>query len=404
MANPAISDFNTFNSIAGGDYMSKSYINEIIRLSPNGSSPLFNILSTTTAEKMSKSKFHGYFTKTMLFPAVTLTAAVADGVATTFTVASTAGILPGDLLQASGGAKEQVRVTAVNSGTSLTVTRGFGTITPVAISNSTVLYQVGNVFEDASARPQPRAMMPTNVLNFTQIFRNTWGVSRSSAAFDPIAGNSIIAESQEDMKLFHAASIEQQLLFGQRFQGTANGQMITAMDGVVESVRRMAPIANTNTAGGTTNFAQLEGFLNPTVDTQVRGREGSMRTLFVGGKAKTVINNIGKTTGQYQMTQGQTQFGMQFAEFYTSRAQFRVIEHPMLNANPAWTSMAIAVDTSQLSLAYVPNAKQQEISYNQRGEFTTGEDSVGGDILSELTLENLNPTAHAVIYGLTAAA
>jgi hypothetical protein len=104
------------------------------------------------------------------------------------------------------------------------------------------------------------------------------------------------------------------------------------------------------------------------------------------------------------MVQGQTQFGMQFAEFYTSRAQFRVIEHPIMNSNTNWSKMAIAVDTSQLALAYVPGADQMEKSHNERGEFTTGEDSVGGDILSELTLENLNPTAHAVIYGLTAAA
>ncbi len=404
MANPALNDFGTFNAYGGGDYMSKSYVREIIRLSPNGSSPLFNILSTTTAKKTAKSKFHGYFTKSMQFPSVTLTAAVADGVATNLTVGSTVGIIPGDLLQAAGGAKEQLRVTAVNSGTSLTVVRGFGTISPVAISNGTVLYQVGNVFEEASARPQARAMTPTNVLNFTHIFRHTWGVSRSAAAFEPIAGDSIIIESKEDMKLFHAAAVELQLLFGQRFQGTSGSQIITAMDGIVESVRRMAPVANTNTAGGTTTFAQLEGFLNPTVDSQIRGREGTMRTLFVGGAAKTVLNNIGKTTGQYQMVQGQTQFGMQFAEFYTSRAQFRVIEHPIMNSNTNWSKMAIAVDTSQLALAYVPGADQMEKSHNERGEFTTGEDSVGGDILSELTLENLNPTAHAVIYGLTAAA
>lgn len=75
-----------------------------------------------------------------------------------------------------------------------------------------------------------------------------------------------------------------------------------------------------------------------------------------------------------------------------------------MNTNTTWAKMAIAVDIPSLSLCYIPGRQQVWGTYDKDRGFTVGEDSMGNDILSELTLENLNPSAHAVIHGLTAAA
>ena len=55
-----------------------SFAQAITRLMPNGTAPQFGLTSLLKDETASNIE-HGYFTKTMIFPSVTLTAAVADG-------------------------------------------------------------------------------------------------------------------------------------------------------------------------------------------------------------------------------------------------------------------------------------------------------------------------------------
>lgn len=402
MANPALSDSSNYNSIT--DYLQKSYLGDIIRYAPNGTAPLFALTSLMNPAKPCFNIEHGFFSKSAVFPSMTLTAAVADGTATTFTVASTQNVLAGDTFIVWGvTVKEIVRVATVNSATSITVIRSFGAATGVAIPNSTKLYKVSNAFEEASGRPAPRSINPVRIMNYTQIIRNVWALPGTVAALKPTVGGNQSAQNQDECKMFHAQDIEFNLLFGQKYIGTLNGQSVHTMEGILESTRRYAP-GNIFQAGGATNYAQLEGMLNKCFDIIQNGRNGNVRTLFVGGTARTVLNNIGRNSGQYQIVDGQTSFGLQFSSFKTSRGQFNMIEHPLLNSNADFSGMAFAVDVPSLSLCYLPGRQQVENNYNAIGQFNTGEDSVGGDILSEVTMENLNPYAHVVIFGLTTAA
>jgi hypothetical protein len=89
--------FNTGNFTT--DLAAKSFASMITRLMPNGQAPLFGMTSMLPTETAVQVE-HGFFTKTMLFPFVTLNGAIADGVTSTFTVDTTANILPGMLLRA----------------------------------------------------------------------------------------------------------------------------------------------------------------------------------------------------------------------------------------------------------------------------------------------------------------
>lgn len=394
----AMQDFQTYSAIP--DYLRKSYAANMLRYAPNGMAPLFgltNMAGTGTALSVE----HGYFAKTMVFPSVTLTAPVADGVATSFTVASTANILPGDLLRANSTG-EIVRVAAVVDATTLTVLRGVGQIAAAAIASSVVLYGVGNAHEQGSVRPASRLMNPVRVQNNTQIFRNAWALPGTMEAIAPIVGNSLVAESRQDCGLFHAADIEKSMIFGQKSGQIVNQQYMTTMDGIVETVRRLAPAGNTTVAGATTDYDELEDALEPCFDTITNGRNGNERVLIVGGTARKVINQIGRLSGQYQIVDGQTNFGLQFQTFKTSRGTFRMIEHPMLNSNDDWKKMAIALDLPSIKMMYLQGRKTQNREYNMNGTpVDSGIDAVGGTLTTECTLEITNPSAHAVIYGLT---
>lgn len=392
------------------DLAAKSFAGMITRLMPNGVAPLFGLTAMLTAETAVQQE-HGFFTKTMLFPQITLSANIA-ATDTTLPVTSTLNLIPGMILQFDS-TKENVIVNSIVSGTAVNVTRGFGTVAAGAVLSGIAAFQVGNAFEEGSVRPNALIINPVRITNLTQIFRNTWAVTDSVRATLMIAGDTNVAESRQDCAAFHAADIEKALFFGQKSQGVRNGQPIRTMDGLISIVGNLSyypsslySTPNVSTAGGTTNYTQLEGFLDPVFNQTTDPKVANERVLFVGATAKRVINNIGRLNGTYYLVDGQTSYGLQFSTIKTSRGTFRLIEHPLFNSNSSWAKLAVAVDISTFKVAYLGDRKTQSKDFNaELGDADdNGIDAVGGTLTTEMTCVVKNPPANAVIYNMTAAA
>lgn len=391
------------------DLAKKSYAGMIARLMPNGSAPLFAMTSMLTSETAVQYE-HGFFTKTMLFPQLQVSAAGQAAGDTTFTVGSTTNVLPGMIMRVESTG-ENVIINSVLSSTQVSVARGVGNVAAAAISGSVYLYQVGNAFEESSVRPQSLIINPVRITNFTQIFRNTWAISDSVRATMMIAGDTNVAESRQDCAAFHAKDIETALFFGQKSQSTRNGQPFRTMDGLLSIVGNLAyypsymSAVNVNTAGSTTNYTQLEGFLDPVFNQTTDPKVANERVLFVGGAAKRVLTSIGRLNGIYQMVDGQTNWGLQFSTFKTSRGTFRVIEHPLFNSNTSWQKLAVAVDLSTFKVAYLGDRKTQNKEFNQDADANdNGIDAVGGTLTTEMTCVVKNPPANSIVWNLTAGA
>jgi hypothetical protein len=394
------------------DIAKKSFAGMITRLMPNGSAPLFGMTSML-GEETAVQVEHGFFTKTMLFPQMTLSAAVANAADTQLTVLSTANILPGMIMRIDSTG-ENVIVNSVPTSTIVNVTRAVGNVAAANTLASDNLYQVGNAFEEASVRPNALIINPVRITNLTQIFRNTWAISDTVRTTQMIAGDTNIAESRQDCAGFHAADIEKALFFGQKFQGTRNNQPFRTMDGLVSIVGNLTyypssyVAANVNAAGATTNYTQLEGFLDPVFNQATDPKVANERVLFVGGGAHKVLNNIGRLNGTYFISDGQTSWGLQFGTFKTTRGSFRIIEHPLFNTNASWSKMAVAVDLTTFKLAYLGDRKTQNREFNADmldvDPVDNGVDAVGGTLTTEVTSVIKNPPANAIITNLTAAA
>jgi len=380
-----------------------SFAQAITRLMPNGTAPLFGLTSLLKDETASNIE-HGYFTKTMIFPSVTLTAAVADGAATTFTVGSTSDIVPGDLLMAES-TQEIVQVLTVPNSTSITVTRAVGSVSAAAIANGVSLRTIGNAFEEGSVRPSAVSIIATRYVNNTQIFRNSWAVTKTAAAIPQIAGAGYVSESKQDCAALHAMAIEKALFFGQKFMGTKNGQPFHTMEGIVRRVTDAAP-GNITTLGATTNWTQLEAALDPTLQTVTDPKGGNIRTMFVGGTARRVLHNIARLNSSYQITTAETAWGLQIDTIKAPRGTFEIIEHPLFNAygaSSAWAKMAVICDLNAFSMAYL--RKTSDAAYNSSGALVdNGVDAEGGTLTTELTCTIKNPAAFGIIYNFTAAA
>lgn len=390
------------------DHAKKSFASMITRLMPNGNAPLFGLTSMLKSETAVQVE-HGFFTKTMVFPEFTLNGAIGDGTTNVFTVVSTSNLLPGMIMRANSTG-ENIIIDNVLSPTSIQVTRGVGTVAAAAVSDAVAFYQVGNAFEESSNRPSALNITPVRVTNLTQIFRNTWGISETVRATQMIAGETNVAESKQDCAAFHAADIEKALFFGQKSQGTRNGQPFRTMDGLISIVGNLSyyppsySSPNVNTAGATTNYTQLEGFLDPVFNQATDPKVANERILFVGGSARKVLNNIGRLNGTYQMMDGQTSYGLQFQTIKIARGTFRVIEHPLFNTNASWSKMAVAVDLSTFAVAYLGDRKTQHEPFGSGQGGDSGVDAVGGTLTTEMTTVVKNPPACAIIYNLTAGA
>ena len=379
-----------------------SFAQAITRLMPNGTAPLFGLTSLLKDETASNIE-HGYFSKTMIFPSVTATAA-ALAADTSITVAAYTDIVPGDLIlnERTG---EVILVTATPTATTLTVQRAVGTVAAAAINAADVMRTVGNAFEEGSVRPSAVAIIAARYVNNTQIFRNSWAVTKTAAAIPQIAGSGYVSESKQDCAALHAMAIEKALFFGQKFMGTRNGQPFHTMEGIIPRVNAAAS-GNVTTLGATTNWTQFEAALDKTLETVTDPKGGNIRTMFVGGTARRVIHNIARLNSTYQITTAETGWGLQIDTIRTPRGTFEMIEHPLFNAYGGasmWAKMAVIADLNAFSLAYL--RKTSDASYNSAGALVdNGVDAEGGTLTTELTCTIKNPAAFGVLYNFTAAA
>lgn len=395
-----VGSFNT--AVIPQDLAKKSFSAMITRIMPNGSAPLVG-LSALLKEETAHQIEHGFYSKTMLFPSVQLSAQALVG-DTTLNVVSTVNILAGMLLR-SDTTNENILVTAVISPTQIAVQRAIGSVVPATIVISTNLWMVGNAYEESSLRPASLIIIPQRVTNNTQIFRNTWAVSETTRATMLIAGDTAVAESRRDCAAFHAVDIEKMFFFGQRFFGTRNNQPFHTSDGVISSVTQNVP-GNISTLLATTTYTQLEAALDPVFNQVTDPTSVGERLMFVGGFARRVLHQIFRLNGTYFIEDGQTSWGLQFDSFKIPRGRFNLVEHPLFNAYgqaTSWAKMAVVLDLNTFNSAYMTGRKTSSKEFNMDGTVVdNGVDAVGGTLTSELTCLVKNPAADAILYNFTA--
>lgn len=417
---PVTTLFNSSN-LSPSNLPKQSFASAIARYQPNGQSPLFALSSMLKSETAINTQ-HGYFAKSMIFPTVQLNGAIADGAATAFTVDDTSvtgrtPIIPGMVLRVAS-TLENILVVSVTSATAFVAKRGVGSVSAAAIADDTVLYMIGTAYEEASNRPSPYSIDTVAVSNYTQIFRNAWAVSGSAAAVQVIAGEKVEAENKMDCMGFHGRDIEFMSLWGQQKNTThpTNGKPLRFSEGVYGNLHSNSLTSNIVTLGASTNFTQLENALDVCFNTALAGQAPSERLLLVGGVTRRVINNIGRLNSSgagWELSGGETSFGLQFESFKCARGTFHMIEHPLLNAygpNAPQASTAFAVHLPTINFAYLGGRDTKAEDYTLGGSVMQGSatdqsgvDAMGGSLTSELCAMFKNPSANAIISNFTAA-
>ncbi len=389
--------FNTTMNPA--ELNARSFSDTILRLFPNGSAPLF-ALASKVGKKKAKSSTHGYFSKTMTFVATTSTGGDTDA-ATTLTVGSTAGMTANMVLH-NVRTRENYRVVSVTSSTAVVVTRAFGRVAAAALLTADKILQVGTAFEEGSNRPASRQLATVYVANYTQIFRNAWGLTDTARATMSELGYSNVAESRKDCSLFHSVDAESAILFGQAKMDTTGSQPVHSTQGVIDAIYQYAP-DNVNAASSTTNYAQLVALVEEPFNYSTDIGNNGERVGFCDRLAMKVLTDVGRKSGQIQVMQSETSFGMKFTSFKFYQGTINLIQHPLMNGlNPTGGNMLI-VDLAAVKLAYMEGRDAVPEEYGNGGkQVELGTDGVGGSLTSEFAVELINPYACGYVTGLTA--
>lgn len=384
-------------SLNPAELNTRSFAGQILRRFPNGSAPIFAISSQSGKSKALAST-HGYFSKTMAF--INTTSGATTNVATLLVMATTVGMTVGMVLF-NPRTRENVRVAAVVNGTDLTVVRGFGRVAAAAVNAADTWIQIGTAFEEGSLRPTARRLTTVYVANYTQIFRNAWAITDTARASMAELGYSNLAEDKKDCATFHAVDIESAIIWGQPKMDTSGATPIHATQGIIDAMEQYCP-ANTNVAAATTSYAQLVAFMEPAFAYSTDMSNAKERTAFVDNTAMKVINEIAKASGQVQIQNGQTSFGLRFSQFNFYNGTVNLITHPLFNGL-ARTGMMLVMDMPALKLAYMDGRDTKTEEYNTGGKLVEhGIDAVGGSLTTELAVELINPYACALVEGLTA--
>jgi hypothetical protein len=384
----------------------KSFSNMIMRLFPEGSSPLY-ALTGEVNRKIAKSVTHGYWTKHMAYTSLTVNGAIIDSV-TTLVVDSTAGLLPNMTFQVPT-TREVIRINTVTNATTLEIDRSFGRVAAATIPDNAVCKLIGNATPESQNRPTARSIATVWVPNYTVLIRNAWAVGGTTAAELAEAGFDNIQENKMDCMELHSTEIEGQLLWGQAVAPATDattGDKIHATQGLVDAVYEFAA-DNVDTANATTTYAELVALTEGPFQysTSKTGGGNKMRTVFCDSQAMKVFHEIGDTYGQITLTQKETSFGMQYTSFNTYKGRMNLVEHPLLTESAPAAGIAILVDLPTVGIAYLKgrDVKREEYDGSKDGS-NSGIDATGGSLLSEFATEFMSPQTCGVINGLTAAA
>lgn len=382
----------------------KSLCAELLRLSPNGASPISGLsamLGTTTA----KASTHGYFSKTTEFIATTLAANYSIGAAT-ISVTSASGFGVDDIIH-NNTSKENMRITAI-SGATLTVTKAYGRIADAAGTSGQKIIKVGSAKAENSSRPTARQFPVVYVPNYTQIFRNAWAITGTAAASMMEIGYNNVAENRKDAAVMHTIEQETAVIWGQAKMDTSGAQPIHTTQGIFDAVRQYTSDANFITAatvGSTTTLTQLIGYCAKAFKYSTDLSNPRLRYAFGDAKAIQVMNEIAIKNGSVQLTPETTTFGMDYQNFKFYKGTLRLLEHSLLNGYDETAGRLIIVDIPSVKLAYMPGRNAKVEQYGAGGQIVeNGTDGQGGSFTSEMAVELRNPYGCVIIEGLTAGA
>lgn len=328
----------------------------------------------------------------------------------------TAGALSykaGDLMMVenglqSGAACELMQVHQdPTADTTLTVVRGVAGSTAGALDydgNNVNPYItcIGNAYEEGSLAPTGVSWNPSDQYNYTQIFRQTFELTRTAMKTKLRTNPKAYDEAKRETMEVLGMDMEKSFLFGKRATATKNGKPIRYTAGIYHQLATANKLACT---GASLTMTQWDTWMRTFFS------EGSSeKVAFGGNQALAAIQTAVRKNTSYQIYYNEKEYGMKVTKFTSPFGDLTFWSHPLFNqmasgttGTGAYYSLGAAMfvlDMENLKYRYLDGS---DIHFEDELE-DPGMDGVKEGFIGECGWEVNHLSTHFYCYNMAAGA
>jgi len=215
------------------------------------------------------------------------------------------------------------------SDTEIRIVRGYAGSTPAAVdANGTGinpnLVHIGSAFEEGSLAPTGTAFDPTEQYNYTQIFRETFEITRTASKTKLRTKSAIDEMKRENLEQI-ADQMEMAFWLGKRSLSSQNQKPIRTTNGVINMIDSNNVVSYTS---GQVKLQDVE------VNLEAAFKYGSSeKVAFAGNRAILALNQCIRknTSAQWQVREGIKEYGMQVSRITCPFGELVIKSHPRFN-------------------------------------------------------------------------
>lgn len=362
-----------------------SFNSKLFRSQLAGTAPIF-ALSSGSAQFQLTSKIHYWFMK-QPYSSKLIASAAANNTATSITVDKGAVVEPSSVIM-NTKTNEYMFVSAV-SGNTLTVVRGFAESTAAAVTQNDELLYLGTAKKEGSLAPNPKYRRGVPRMNYSQIFRNGWGTTRTAEHIKFITGNKV-TENKEDAVSMHAQDIEMALLLGRKSLNQVDGsEVLSTMDGLTSIVKN-----NTALAAAAT-LDSIQEWLYGNFETCPEGVPNE-RVVMTSLNVLYILNKLIRDAGSsyYPIGTATKVYGLDvYALQLPGMQEVKILAHPLFSQTESLSKSMLVYHPGLIKIGYMTDAEIKDAT-------PVGMDGQANVITSELTLEYADENTGGVLSNI----
>lgn len=362
-----------------------SFNSKLFRSQLAGTAPIF-ALSSGSAQFQLTSKIHYWFMK-QPYSSKLIASAAANNTATSITVDKGAVVEPSSVIM-NTKTNEYMFVSAV-SGNTLTVVRGFAESTAAAVTQNDELLYLGTAKKEGSLAPNPKYRRGVPRMNYSQIFRNGWGTTRTAEHIKFITGNKA-TENKEDAVSMHAQDIEMALLLGRKSLNQVDGsEVLSTMDGLTSIVKN-----NTALAAAAT-LDSIQEWMYSNFETCPEGVPNE-RVVMTSLNVLYILNKLIREAGSsyYPIGTATKVYGLDvYALQLPGMQEVKILAHPLFSQTESLSKSMLIYHPGLIKIGYMTDAEIKDAT-------PVGMDGHANVITSELTLEYADENTGGVLSNI----
>lgn len=384
---------------------------KILHLYPNGAAPLTAIMSMIGNESSSDPHFH-WWTKNLPNQRSSIVGVFTDAALTTAYVNS--GVA-GDVLylQMSEDEIDKYNTSktvlmrdsadlSVDVAAKVTARSKAGASSYLAVklleaddnsssntlAGADVCMIIGSANSEGAGRPDPVAYDPVELENYTQIFRNSLGMTRTAKLTQLRTGDHVKEAKRECLEL-HGIEMERGFIFGKPSQAVGdNGKPERTTAGVRHFITTNR--YDFTADGGGTWLANGEAWFDEKLE-QIFRFGSTEKLALCGSGALLGINRLAKEKGTFELTAKTQSYGVKVLEWLTAFGSLNLKTHPLFSYEPTLRNAIMVVEPALLKYRFITDTKYKP---NIQDNDIDGEES---EYLTEAGLEVHFEQAHGWI-------